>query len=64
VQNVKNLGGALVFIAYFIFLDHPNGRTEMLYQYRECIYVKRLKHRPMRSRDRKESGKLFGHHVT
>ena len=24
VQNVKNLGGALVFIAYFIFLDHPN----------------------------------------
>ena len=24
VQNVKNLGGALVFIAYFIFLDHPS----------------------------------------
>jgi len=24
VQNVKNLGGALVFITYFIFLDHPN----------------------------------------
>ena len=27
VQNVKNLGGALVFIAYFIFLDHPSGAS-------------------------------------
>jgi len=27
VQNVKNLGGALFFITYFIFLDHPNVRV-------------------------------------
>jgi len=34
VQNVKNFGGALVFIAYFIFLDHPRA---------EAITAKRMK---------------------
>jgi len=31
VHNVKNLGGALVFISHFVFLDHPTVCAVLLY---------------------------------
>jgi len=30
VHNVKNLGGALVFISHFVFLDHPSDDMSLI----------------------------------